>query len=91
MSTGCGEGEWSMLDMEGPMLDRYTKVVLTIIAFSLLAIAIERGTPEARAQAPAGCGASYDNPCYIAGTTMFAGHPATYASQTGAVEVHVTQ
>jgi len=71
------------------MLDRYTKIVLTIIALSLLAIAIERGTPEARAQTPTGCGSSYDNPCYIAGTTMLGGRPSSY--QTGAIEVHVAQ
>jgi hypothetical protein len=50
-------------------VDRYTKVVLTIIAFSLLALAVEQGATPAFAQPRASvCGGSPSSPCYIAST-----------------------
>ena len=45
------------------MFDRYTKVVLTVIAVALSGIAIEGGVTKAQAQA-AGCG-DISNPCYV--------------------------
>ena len=47
------------------MLDRYSKVVLTIIAGALSVIAWNALTPD-RARADADCGASATNPCYVA-------------------------
>jgi hypothetical protein len=51
---------------EADMLDRYSKVVLTIIAAALSAIAIEQAAPPAHAQpeASATCGDFY-NACYV--------------------------
>jgi hypothetical protein len=46
------------------MVDRYTKTVLTVIALSLAALAIEQAAPPARAQ-EAGCG-TQRNPCFVA-------------------------
>lgn len=45
------------------MVDRYTKTILTIIAISLAALAIENAAGPARAQGE-GCGGA-GNPCYI--------------------------
>ena len=47
------------------MVDRYTKVVLTVIAAALVGLVVQRAIPTASAQLGAGCGSSYD-PCYIA-------------------------
>ena len=46
------------------MIDRYTKAVLTVIAASLTAIAIEQAIPAAHAQS-AGCTGSSNGPCYV--------------------------
>jgi len=48
------------------MVDRYTKVVLSVIALALSALAIEQAAPAARAQGVAGasCGDS-DHPCWV--------------------------
>jgi hypothetical protein len=47
--------------------DRYTKIVLTVIAVSLVAIAVQNLLPAAQAQAPA-CGLNKQNPCWVANT-----------------------
>ncbi len=47
------------------MIDRYTKVVLTVIALSLATLAIEQAGPPAHAAPPSGCG-SFNSPCYVA-------------------------
>ena len=49
------------------MLDRYSKIVLTIIAAALSAIAIEQAAPPARAQTgdDAGPCGSFWNACYV--------------------------
>jgi hypothetical protein len=48
------------------MLDRYSKIVLTVIALALSAIAIEQAAPPAHAQSEASavCGDFY-NACYV--------------------------
>jgi hypothetical protein len=51
------------------MFDRYTKAVLTLIAVSLAAIAIEHATPEAHAQPEPGCG-GLKNPCYVSASSL---------------------
>lgn len=45
------------------MFDRYTKIILTVIALALSAIALEGSVGRAQAQAE-GCGSAY-NPCYV--------------------------
>jgi hypothetical protein len=45
------------------MLDRYTKVVLTIIAVTLVALVAQQAIPTARASAD--CGDSSYRPCYM--------------------------
>jgi hypothetical protein len=45
--------------------DRYTKIVLTVIAAALVAIAAENLWPAAQAQAPA-CGSAPQVPCWVA-------------------------
>jgi hypothetical protein len=52
------------------MADRYMKIVFTIIACALTAIAVERVIPNARAQGES-CGSSTD-PCYV--TNIICGH-----------------
>jgi len=47
------------------MVDRYTKIVLTVIAISLVALVIQNLSPAARAQISAGCGTSSGKPCWI--------------------------
>ncbi len=47
------------------MIDRYTKIVLTVIALALTGICIGQFTPKAHAQMGNGCG-SMGNPCYVA-------------------------
>ncbi|GJD92890.1 hypothetical protein OCOJLMKI_0073 [Methylobacterium iners] len=46
------------------MIDGYTKIVLTIIALSLSALALKPAILPAQAQLN-GCGSSSRNPCYI--------------------------
>ncbi len=45
------------------MIDRYTKVILTLIAGALLIIVVQNAVTSSRA-GPDGCG-SRDNPCFI--------------------------
>ena len=45
------------------MIDRYTKIVLTIIAIALVGIVVQSAIGDASAIAP-GCGSRID-PCYI--------------------------
>ena len=46
------------------MADRYTKVVLTLIAAALVTLAAHEFVPPASAQRGEDCG-SHDNPCYV--------------------------
>jgi hypothetical protein len=46
------------------MIDRYTKIVLTIIAVALSAIAVQGAIGSAQAQFGNGCG-SFGDPCYV--------------------------
>jgi hypothetical protein len=48
-----------------PMIDTYTKAVLTIIAAALIALVAERFTGPASAQLGDGCGRSGYKPCYV--------------------------
>lgn len=45
--------------------DRYTKIVLTVIAVALVTIAVQNLLPTAQAQAPA-CGSAPQVPCWVA-------------------------
>ena len=45
------------------MIDRYTKIVLTVTAAALVALALDRAIPRAIALND-GCG-TYTSPCYI--------------------------
>jgi hypothetical protein len=45
------------------MIDRYTKIVLTIIAVSLAGLMVSQMMPKAMAQG-SGCGSRQD-PCYV--------------------------
>ena len=45
------------------MVDRYTKIILTIIAFALCVLAIQNSVPTATAVGPE-CGVSW-SPCYV--------------------------
>jgi hypothetical protein len=47
------------------MTDRYTKIILTVIATCLVAIAIRQATPSANAQFGLGCDGSPQAPCYV--------------------------
>ena len=47
------------------MVDRYTKIVLTIIAAALVGLLAVQLTPVAHAQISEGCGSSQSYPCYI--------------------------
>jgi hypothetical protein len=47
------------------MIDPYTKLVLSVIAISLAAIALQMASPNASAQLGGGCGSSLI-PCYVA-------------------------
>ena len=49
------------------MIDRYTKVVLTVIALALVAIVAEQAMPRASAQFgfALGCDGSPNSPCFI--------------------------
>ncbi|NTJ65155.1 hypothetical protein G6M50_30715 [Agrobacterium rhizogenes] len=44
-------------------MDKYTRTVLTIIAVSLAAIAIQNTIPPAKARG--GCGEESYNPCFV--------------------------
>jgi hypothetical protein len=50
--------------LEGTMVDRYTKIVLTIIACALAALVVQNQFPSARAQTGDNCGGP-KNPCYV--------------------------
>jgi hypothetical protein len=57
------------------MIDRYTKIVLTVIAASLMALLAENLMPRASAydiSPKPSCGMSIQEPCYI---TNFGGRP----------------
>jgi hypothetical protein len=45
--------------------DRYTKIVLTVVAVALVTIAVQNLLPTAQAQAPA-CGSAPQVPCWVA-------------------------
>ena len=47
------------------MTDRYTKIVLTVIAISLSILAVEQGVSKAEAQDGAMCGAGPLTPCFV--------------------------
>jgi hypothetical protein len=47
------------------MLDVYTKAILTVIAASLFALAIQHVAKPASAQIGSQCGGQRDLPCYI--------------------------
>lgn len=47
------------------MIDRYTKIVLTVIAVALSAIAIQGTIGAAQAQLGDGCGSSPTRACYV--------------------------
>jgi hypothetical protein len=46
------------------MIDRYTKIVLTVIAAALVALVLQNSFPGARAQMGSGCGSGH-KPCYV--------------------------
>ena len=46
-------------------MDRYTKVMLTLIAGALVGLALEHATPQARAQDVRAICGDMVNPCYI--------------------------
>ena len=48
------------------MIDAYSKVVLTVIAAALVAIAAKGLVGSATAQLASGCGSSGYKPCYVA-------------------------
>lgn len=48
-----------------PMSDPYTKIILTVIASCLLAIAAGQVSPSANAQFGLGCDGSPQAPCYV--------------------------
>ena len=47
------------------MVDRYTKIILTIIAALLAITAAHNLFASARAQLPDACGSRVGNPCYV--------------------------
>jgi hypothetical protein len=47
------------------MSDRYSKIVLTVIAAALLSIAVEHAARKATAAGEQACGTTPNNPCYI--------------------------
>ena len=51
------------------MVDRYTKIVLTIIASALAVLALEQAVPKAVALGD-GCG-GINNPCYVKAADAF--------------------
>jgi hypothetical protein len=53
----------SLEDGRRPMVDRYTKTILTLIGMALLALALQNGLQRASAQWS--CGAAPDAPCYL--------------------------
>jgi hypothetical protein len=46
-------------------MDRYVKVVLTVIAVALVVIAFRLSVPGAHAQVGSACGRSSSDPCYV--------------------------
>jgi len=46
------------------MIDRYTKIVLTVIAVSLVAVLVQNQLKPAHAFSDGSCGSSID-PCYV--------------------------
>ena len=51
------------------MIDRYTKIVLSVIAMALVVLALQNVFPSARAQSEA-CGTS-KNPCWVSASRPF--------------------
>ncbi len=70
--------------MEGlkTMLDGYTKLVLTVIAVALTALAVGQFRPERAVAQGAGCGDIF-NPCFITTTVGLLGLPETTANIQG--------
>jgi zinc transporter ZupT len=54
----------AMLEREGPVVDRYTKVILTVIAAALVAIVVQQAVPSASA-AGSQCEGTYLDPCWV--------------------------
>ena len=48
-----------------PMTDTYTKIILSVIAACLVAIAVRQAPPSANAQFGLGCDGSPQAPCYV--------------------------
>ncbi|WP_026871461.1 hypothetical protein [Inquilinus limosus] len=46
------------------MVDRYTKVILTVIAAALVALAVQQAVPSASA-AGSECKGTYRDPCWV--------------------------
>lgn len=53
------------------MIDSYIKIVLTIIATSLVALVLQNSFPAARAQIPATCGHTAADACYVTAAQPF--------------------
>ena len=47
------------------MVDRYTKVILTVIAAALVALVVQQAVPSASAAGGSGCGLHSWEPCYV--------------------------
>ena len=47
------------------MTDTFTKIILSVIAACLVAIAVRQATPSANAQFGLGCDGSPQAPCYV--------------------------
>ncbi len=59
------------------MVDRYTKIVLTVIAAALCAIAVQNGVGSAEAVGD-GCGGDSWNACHVTGHVQVSGSVHTY-------------
>lgn len=59
-------------------MDRYTKVVLTVIAGALVAIAARGFSPTAAEAQSDACGGSSLRPCYVRGPIEVFGTVGTY-------------
>jgi hypothetical protein len=53
------------------MVDIYTKIVLTVIAAALIAVAVQGAIPSASAQFGQTCGNSQFSPCYVKPSETF--------------------